>query len=893
MNKNTHPTPSTNPQLRSNPRGRLALRVTLRFTLASWALAAHAAWACSTPAAVCDSPSLQGFALIQQARPATVLVEKTNDPAVQRAAQNFANDLQRISGRTAPLRHALHSGIGSPVLIGVVGQSPLVDGLVRAGKLDVADIQGQWEAFKIVVVQQPWPQVAQALVIVGADRRGAMYGAYDVSEKAGVSPWHWFADVPVPKRSSLYVLAGSRSDQPGVRYRGFFINDEDPALGGWAQKKFGGTNAKMYEHVFDLLLRMKGNYIWPAMWAPRAFHLDDPRNTALADAMGVVMGSSHHEPLTRAQHEWHRLSAADGAGGHWNYVSNGDNLRKFWRGGIERMVSKGKGQSYESLITMGMRGDGDEPMSQDTAIGLLEKIVADQRQIIQDVTRKPAAQTPQMWALYKEVQDYYDEGMTVPDDVTLLFADDNWGQIRRLPTKDLQRKGGFGVYYHFDYVGGPRNYKWLNTVQIEKVWQQMNLAYERGAKNIWIVNVGDIKPMEYPLDFFMKMAWSPAAMTPAALAQFPQDWAQRQFGPQHASAIGELMTRYSQYAARRKPELINETTYPVGEVSKDALYRGDYEAMMDQWRNLAANTKNLKASLPVQQHDAYFQLLEYPVLALQNLHELYFASAWNRRLAGAHDARANYFIKPAQESFARDAELTAQYHRTHHGKWDGMMRQIHMNYVIWNEPLQHALPSLTRVAADRPVHDQKPEAIFKPQPMRKKNVLHKEASDFSMAQAQIQVQNANQSGLAWTAIPHLGQSKAAMVALPQGRPATRIEDDVRLDYAFATTQASDVQVTLHLSPTLDTIGASGIRVGMSIDSGAVQILNFHLIPTAGAVRSVQQQHWTDGVIQNRHSVAAQFPAIAPGPHTLKVWRLDDNVVLESLDIQVQAGEVAK
>src|SRR5690606_22105500 len=246
------------------------------------------------------------------------------------------------------------------------------------------------------------------------------------------------------------------------------------------------------------------------------------------------------------------------------YLSNEAGLREFWRGGIERMMSKGDGRGYESLVTLGMRGDGDESMegaSAADARALLERIVADQRDIIAAVTGKPPQETPQVWALYKEVQDYYDQGMQVPDDVTLLFADDNWGQIRRLPAAADGRSGGYGVYYHFDYVGGPRNYKWLNTTQIEKTWQQMDLAYQRHARTLWMVNVGDIKPMEFPLSFFMDHAWQPQALGLDELQRYPAQWATEVFGQRDAEAIGGLLTGYSQLAARRKPELIDANSF--------------------------------------------------------------------------------------------------------------------------------------------------------------------------------------------------------------------------------------------------------------------------------------------------------------------------------------------
>ena len=457
------------------------LRVFLGLTM--WICAhpvAFPAQACSAPVEVCPYGVRESLALIQNHRPADILLDASADPAVHHVADSFAADLQRVSGRLPNRIAEPAQAHGDVVIIGVLGQSPVIDDLVAKGKIQVDGIAGQWEAYRQIVIDHPFANVRRALAIVGSDRRGAVYGVYDLSEKMGVSPWYWFADVPVRRQANVFITAGSRRDQPKVKYRGFFINDEDPSFNTWAKQHFGGINARMYEHVFELELRLKGNYLWPAMWAPKAFNDDDPQNMVLADAMGIVMGTSHQEPMTRAQDEWHRHTDQGITGGRWDYTTNAGNLRTFWRGGIERMMSKGAGQAYDTLVTVGMRGDGDEPMTEGTATQLLETIVADQRRIISDVTGKPADQTPQMWALYKEVQDYYDHGMKVPDDVTLLFADDNWGQIRRLPAADSARRGGYGVYYHFDYVGAPRNYKWINTNQIEKTWQQMDLAYAMG-----------------------------------------------------------------------------------------------------------------------------------------------------------------------------------------------------------------------------------------------------------------------------------------------------------------------------------------------------------------------------------------------------------------------------
>src|SRR3569833_1277757 len=436
-------------------------------TLLSALIVSCVSHACEQPVSVCRTWSSNSFILIGRGQPASLFVDESADSAVHRVADSFAADLERVGGKPTRRITDVSNASGNLIIIGVLGQSPVIDSLIQAIKLDAANISGGWEAFRQVIIERPFPKVARALVIVGSDRRGAVYGTYDLSEKIGVSPWHWFADAPVYKRPDVFITAGSHSDAPKVKYRGFFINDEDPSFKTWAIKHFGGINAKMYAHVFDLLLRLKGNYLWPAMWPPKAFNVDDPQNLVVADEMGVVMGSSHHEPMTRAQDEWHRNQDWGITGGKWDYKANAANLRAFWRGGIERMMSKGNGKRYDSLVTIGIRGDGDEAMAEGTATQLLETIVADQRRIIAEVTGKPADQTPQVWALFKEVQDYYDHGLRVPDDVTLLFADDNWGQIRRLPTTDLKRRGGFGVYYHFDYVGVPRNYKWLSNVQIE------------------------------------------------------------------------------------------------------------------------------------------------------------------------------------------------------------------------------------------------------------------------------------------------------------------------------------------------------------------------------------------------------------------------------------------
>ena len=830
-------------------------------TAATGAMATALAEDCSSPASVCFTDGQGSLDLIVDGKPADVLVDGDADPAVLRVAREFAMDLERVSGREALFATDRTAVDGPVVIIGVAGQSSLIDGFAEAGLIDLSAIEGDWEAFSITVVENPLPDVSEALVIAGSDRRGAVFGTYDVSEEIGVSPWHYFADVPTEAREDVFITAGTRDDRPAVKYRGLFINDEDPAFSGWARDQFGGVNADMYEHVFELLLRLQGNYIWPAMWG-KSLYDDDPRSGQLAHDMGIVVGMSHHEPMMRAHVEWDRHGE-----GEWNYETNAEGLQAFWRDGMKRS------QDFDKIVTIGMRGDGDEAMSEDTAIGLLEQVVADQREIIADVSGKPVEETPQVWALYKEVQDYYDQGMSVPDDVTLLYADDNWGQNRRLPTKDLDREGGFGVYYHFDYVGAPRSYKWTNTNQIEKTWQQMDLAYRRGVKDIWIVNVGDIKPMEFPLDFFLTHAWDPEAMTPDAVEAFPAKWAAETFGAEHAEAIGELMTRYSQYAARRKPELIDADTWPIGTMNGGTLTRGEFGMLVEEWRALVAEMQAVKAFIDEDQLSAWFQLVEYPILSMANIYELYQATAWNRALVAADDPRANYFADKAEAAFARDAELAEAYHQLEDGKWNSMMAQPNIGFEDWRGPDQDVMPEVIRVAGDTPQAVRFSGVVEQP-------VMLIDATDYDRA--------VPAGDLEWTAIANLGQfGSGAMIATPQGRPATTLEDGMRLEYDIELATAGDVTVGVRLAPTLDTIGQKGVRFGVSLDDGPVEVLNLDLIPHCCGPERQEQVDWDAAVRDNGFTLSAAFEDVRSGAHTVKLWRLDDNIVIEHLEITVE------
>ena len=489
-----------------------------------------------------------GFVWIQQGKAYPILVDSREDKGVVRAVANLQTDAGKVTGITPEI---IYSVAGNRMLIiGSIENSSWIKQLLKAGKINAADLQGKREKYILQMVKQPMEGVDEAVVIAGSDKRGTIYGIYELSQQMGVSPWYFWADVPVEKHDIISIKEGIYTDgEPAVKYRGIFLNDEWPCLGNWAGDTFGGFNSKFYETVFELVLRLKGNFMWPAMWNS-AFYDDDPMNGPLADEMGIVMGTSHHEPMGQAQKDWKRRGT-----GEWNYTTNGAVLRDFWQKGMERC------KDWEAVITLAMRGDGDEPMSEDANISLLQNIVKDQRKIIEKVTGKKAKETPQVWALYKEVQDYYDKGMRVPDDVTLLLCDDNWGNVRKLPDlKAKPRKGGYGMYYHFDYVGAPRNTKWINITQIQRTWEQMMLTYEYGVRELWVVNVGDLKPMEYPITFFLDMAWNPGRFNENNLFQHTVDFCKQQFGGNYAEEAARLIDTYTKYNRRVTPEMLNDRT---------------------------------------------------------------------------------------------------------------------------------------------------------------------------------------------------------------------------------------------------------------------------------------------------------------------------------------------
>jgi len=800
--------------------------------------------------------SAGAFPLVAGGKAAPLYISDNEWAGVQRAARDVQADIQRVTGREPQLlTDAPTAGQQPVVLVGTLGHSALIDKLVQAGKLDAGQLRGKWEKFVVQTVDNPLPGVAQALVVAGSDKRGTIFGLYDLSEQMGVSPWYWWADVPTKPQKSLYVAAGPHTlGEPKVKYRGIFINDEAPAFSGWAKEKFGGVNHGVYEHMFELILRLRGNYLWPAMWG-NMFNVDDPRNPELADLYGVVMGTSHHEPLTRAHAEWQKFGH-----GSWNYQTNDTTLRRFWRQGMHRMGTR------ENIVTIGMRGDGDEPMSEGSNIALLEKIVADQRKIIAEETHKPAEQTPQMWALYKEVQDYYDKGMRVPDDVTLLLCDDNWGNLRKLPKLgDKPRAGGYGIYYHFDYVGGPRNYKWLNTNPLPRIREQMHLAHAYGANQIWVVNVGDLKPMELPISFFLDYAWNPDAIPADDVAAYTRRWATQQFGDKYAAEIGDILAKYAKYNGRRKPELLDANTY--------SLATGEWAGVVADYNALATRAEAINQKLPAADRAAYFELVLHPVLACANLNELYYTVALNREAAKTNQPNTNELAEKAKALFAKDAEISRRYNGIASGKWNHMMDQMHIGYKAWHDEPKDVMPEVVTLPAGAT-----PSAAPAP-PTALGPYVALEAENYTQA--------IGAGPITWQRLPDLGRTAGAVTSLPATAAPTAAPggSSPHLEYRFTLPQAGAVTVRAYLAPTLDFTNTTGLRYAVSIDDEAPQLINLH----TGMVADNGNRPWEQAVAQNIILKTSQHTLATAGAHTLKFWRVDPGIVLEKL--VVSPGEL--
>ena len=722
-------------------------------------------------------------------RGATIVYSEQEYEGVKMAIENLREDMKRVLGQVPA-----EAADAPTIIIGTLGKNKAID------QMKLPDLKGKREKFVITTVPSTGSATGRGgrqLVIAGSDRRGTIYGIYELSRQLGVSPWYWWADAPVARHNDAYVIPGTYTDgEPAVEFRGIFLNDEAPCLTTWVKNTFG-TNyggRAFYEKVFELILRLKGNMMWPAMWG-WAFYADDLENGRLADKMGIMMGTSHHEPMARNHQEYARHRQEWGA---WNYQTNQAKLDQFFREGIERM------KGTEDIVTIGMRGDGDEAMSDKADTKLMERIINNQRRIIKEVTGQPAEKTTQVWALYKEVQDYYDAGLRVPDDVMILISDDNWGDIRRVPinAKERARKGGWGIYYHVDYVGAPRNSKWLNVTQTQQMFEQLSLAYDFGIRRMWILNVGDLKPMEYPIQLFMDMAWNPKEYTQQTVTDHTRRFFNNVLGGPVAEEAASIYNRNCQYMARVTPEMLDAQTYNVA--------TGEWRQVADAYQRLELRALRLYQDIPAEARDFYRQLILFPVQAMANLYDMYYAQAMNHYMAQAGNPDANSWAAQVAQCFRRDSLLCAEYnHDIAGGKWNGMMIQKHIGYTSWNDNFRaDRLPATTRVDSSTF------NGGFTFQPNQ--GYVAMEAEHYYRAEAT--------EGTQWSVYPDYGRTRSAVALTPYTKPV----GNAALTYRFALPEDTR-QVTVHVvvKSTLDFLNAGGHECTVSLDGQQPQTINFN------------------------------------------------------------------
>ena len=640
-----------------------------------------------------------------------LLVESGGYEGVRRIAEKVAEDIEKVTGLRPEVvseKEAASRRGGWVILCATLGKSPLLEELAGQGLADTQllkkeDGSGKWEVYQIRRISPESGvslgelHVDGVLLICGSDKRGTIYGMFSLSEYIGVSPLCFWGDVEPVRRESVEIGGEieTLSKEPSVRYRGFFINDEWPCFGSWVMEHFGGFNAKAYEHVFELLLRLKGNYLWPAMWTA-SFPLDGPgsANEELADLYGVVMGYSHHEPCLRASEEWDKVRGEGSRyGNEWNFYTNASGLLNYWEDSLKRSGG------YENIITIGMRGERDSSMLGPDAtlaenISLLKDIITRQRELIGKHVRRESGEIPLLLALYKEVEPYFYGDENTPglkdweglEGVTCMLCEDNYGYVRTLPTEELRnRRGGFGMYYHFDYHGAPISYEWMDSTPLSRTWEQMSQVYEYGVRDVWIVNVGDLKFHEVPLGYFLALAYDYdrwGYSNPDSYREYTEQWVGKTFPLADAGLrerIGRVLTDYVRINSLRRPEALHAGIY-------HPCHYEETDRMLEQAGELEKLSGQVLEELGTpEEKQAYYSMIHYPAMASMNLLKMHLYAGKNHHFAVQGRTAANLYRSLTRECIQKDREYTEAWGQFRDGKWNGMQLEQHIGFTRWND----------------------------------------------------------------------------------------------------------------------------------------------------------------------------------------------------------------
>lgn len=635
-----------------------------------------------------------------------ICLEQSAFPGVIRVTEKVAHDVELVSGKKPQIlvekeipETLESSGEDWTIIAATKGKSSFLKKLEEAGSAELKELEQKRECYAWIFPEIKNRTKSNLLVIAGSDKRGTIYGLFHLSEMLGVSPFVDWCGLMPPKQEKIELREDMAciSKEPSVRYRGFFINDEWPAFGNWCNHNFGGFNAKAYDHVFELLLRLKGNYLWPAMWSAR-FADDGPGllNAELADEYGIIMGMSHHEPCLRQGEEYKYLRGKNSVyGDAWNFRTNREGITKFWEDGLKR---SGK---FENVITVGMRGEADTAIMGKNAtlednIQLLRDVLKTQKKLIQEHVNPDLTRVPRMIALYKEVEEFFygDEktkrlmGAEELEDVILMLCDDNYGNLRTLPTEEMRKHaGGYGMYYHLDYHGWPVSYEWINSSYLPKIWEQMSMAYDFGVRELWMVNVGDIATQEFPLSFFLDMAydfdrWGSRALN--CTQEYTRKWVRQQFGSveeETQDTIADILEQYTKIIHRRRPEALNPETYhPVQEKESSRIFE-EAEQLLKKLQDVY---ETIEKTNP-QNLSAFIALVYYPAFGTMNLVKMQILAGWNHYYANLGAVCANDYVDEVERCMEQDRKAVEMYHQMDQGRWYGMGMSQHIGFTHWNE----------------------------------------------------------------------------------------------------------------------------------------------------------------------------------------------------------------
>ncbi len=810
-----------------------------------------------------------------------IVVDASEEPVVDIAAKMFAGDVEQISG-ILPQIHSSYKG-GPAIIAGTFGKSKILDEYLRRSGLDLSALKGKWEAFHIEISGKGQDRV---LVVAGSDRRGTAYGILEVSRMLGVSPWVWWADV-LPERQEQVVLnlKQPRTDAPDVAYRGIFLNDEDWGLKPWAEKNFepevGDPGPKTYSKIFELLLRLRANTIWPAMHeVTKSFHTIEG-NRAAADSFAIVISTSHCEQMLRTNTgEWDARTM-----GSYNYKTNRQTMYQYWEGRVKETTTS------ENIYTLGLRGVHDGKMEGANTVAeqtvLLRQAVDDQREMLDRHFTKPLAEIPQIFIPYKEVLEVYDAGFEVPQDVTLIWCDDNYGFIRRLSNEqERKRPGGAGVYYHVSYWGRPHDYLWISSTQPALVWFEMRKAWDYGARKQWILNVGDIKPAEYLIEMFMDMAWDVEAFQAGNIPQHLARWSERTFGQQSGPEIARMLQQYFDLGFIRRPEFMGwsqtEPTTPTRETELNPYeFNNEAELRVETYRQIEQQSIETGRNIPEHLRDAYFQLVEYPVrgASLMNRKWIYAQLASQYSSAGVKSA-AEYGAE-SLKAYDEISALTLKYNQEiAGGKWKEMMSMAPRRLPVFDRPVIRSgqasgVSGASGASGSQAGSELKTYLRTEPNtiqtPERRANREQDQCVVLSPTNSQKSTDGKNQ----WLTVDGLGQSKQTRVVYPfLTSLSAQPKENPCLEYTFSCTSTGEATLYVAMLPTHPVDGKGDVRYALSLDGKEPQIISFRTYD--------RDNQWKANVLRNQALTKSVQTIDRPGTHTLRIYAMDPGTALDQV-----------